>query len=61
MDRNDGRSIQIISFEFILYFRLLLIMTDKILDHLMKWIVDLEDLFIQIFNIISIPPSIKEL
>ena len=33
----------------------------QILYHLMKWIVDLEDLFITKFNISSIPRSTNEL
>ena len=35
MDCNDGRSIQIISFEFIQYFRLLLIRIYRMHNHLM--------------------------
>ena len=60
MDCNDGRSIQIISFEFIQYFRLLLIRIDRMNTHLMIWIVMMEDLIITIFNIISIPPITNE-
>ena len=44
MDCNDGRSITIISFEFIQYFQLLLMRNHGMHNHLMKWIVDLEDL-----------------
>ena len=61
MDCNDGRSIQIISFEFIQYFRLVLIESDKMPNHPMQWIVDLEDLIITIFNISSIPRITNEL
>ena len=61
MDCNDGRSITIISFKFIQYFRLLLISIDRMHDHPMQWIVDLEDLIITIFNNIAIPRITKEL
>ena len=61
MDCNDGRSIQIISFKFIQYFPLLLIRKKRMQNDLMKWIVDLEDLIITIFNIIKIPRITKEL
>ena len=61
MDCNDGRSIQIISFKFIQYFQLLLKMIHRMHNHLMKWIVDLEDLIITIFNIIYIPRITNEL
>ena len=57
MDCNDGRSIQIISFKFIQYFPLLLIKTNERSNYLVQWIVDLEDLFIIIFNIIYILES----
>ena len=60
MDCNDGRSIQIISFNFIQYFRLLLIRIHRMHKHPMYWIVDLEDLIIQIFNISSIPRITNE-
>ena len=61
MDCNEGRSIQIISFKFIQYSRLLLIRVYRMHNYLMWWIVDLEDLIIIIFNICSIPPISNEL
>ena len=61
MDCNEGRSIQINSFKFILYFPLLLMRNHGMNNHPMTWIVDLEDLFITIFNISSIPPITNEL
>ena len=61
MDCNEGRSIQIISFKFILNFRLLLIWIHGMLHYLLLWIVGLEDLFIQISNFSSIPRITNEL
>ena len=61
MDCNDGRSIQIISFTFIQYLRLLLIQIRGMHHHLVQWIVDLEDLFIQIVDISSILRITNEL
>ena len=61
IDCNDGRSRSIISFRFTQYYRFLLISTHKMHETLKQWIVDLEDLFIQIFNAISIPRITNEL
>ena len=60
MDCNNGRSIQINSFEFIQYFQLLLIGISRMLHRLISWIVDLGDLVITIVNIISIRRITKE-
>ena len=60
IDCNDGRSRSITSFSFIQYFRFLLISTHKMHESLKQWIVDLEDLFIQIVNISSIPRITNE-
>ena len=60
MDCNNGRSKEIISIEFIQYFQILLSRNFHLHDVLMKWIVDLEDLIIQIFNIDSIPRITNE-
>ena len=61
MDCNDGRSIHIISFEFIQYFPLLLTRNYEMHTYPMTWIVDLEDLIITIFNIILKPRITNEL
>ena len=55
MECNDRRSTEIISFKIIQYFRSLLLKIDKMHNLPMKWIVDLEDLITQAFNITSIP------
>ena len=47
----------IISFKFISFFPLLLIKTNERSNYLVQWIVDSEDLFIIIFNIIYILES----